>query len=151
MHVMLQFRSSRFKDTYRVQTTRRGRDLELLWSGSIGALWLWLTSGEETACSQRERTGCFRDGKGHGQRLSTEVKGSVKQVASHGWATDGLFCSQPVSVLSQSPDSTDPPAPVFYIFCPFSLPALRAQVAVISLPFMYNSSIDLNVRATLKV
>lgn len=120
------------------------------WSSSIGALWLWLSSVEDTACSQQERAGHFRDGKGHGQRLSTEVQGSVTQVASLGWG-DRLFCSQPVSVLSQSPDLTDPPAPAFYILCPFSLPALRAQVAVISLPFMYNSSIDLNVRATLKV
>lgn len=65
-----------------------------------------------------------------------------------GWSFVQLTASsspEPMTRLNRSP------ARVFYIHCPFRLPAPRAQVAVISLPFMYNGSIDLNVRAILKI
>lgn len=52
--------------------------------------------------------------------------------------------SEPIPRLSSSP------ALVFYMRCLFKVPALRVQVAVISLPFMCDVSIDLNVRTTLK-
>lgn len=65
--------------------------------------------------------------------LAQRFKGPVKQAAGLGWG-DRSFCSQPVLVLSQSPDLAGPLARVFYIHCSFRWPAPRAQVAVISLP-----------------
>lgn len=53
--------------------------------------------------------------------------------------------SEPITRHSSSPDQ------VFYMHCLFKVPAQRAQVAVIFLPFMCDVSIDLNIRTTLKI
>jgi len=53
--------------------------------------------------------------------------------------------SEPITRLSSSLGLA------FYMHCLLKVPALRAQVAVISLPFMCDVSIDLNGKTTLKV
>lgn len=125
------------------QTPRWGRELNpvALQLEHRGFGWL----------QDRRRTlqGCCRVGEQHGQRLSTELQ-RARLVARLGWGGHS-FCSQPIPLLSQSLDLAVPQLQSFIFIALFKLPALRAQVAVISLPFMCDVSIDLKVRTTLKV
>lgn len=122
-------------------------------SPSTGASWLWLAPGRKAGSQWQDRRrtlqGCCRVGEQHGQRLSTELQ-MARLVARLGWGGHS-FCSQPIPLLSQSLDLAVPQLQSFIFIALFKLPALRAQVAVISLPFMCDVSIDLKVRTTLKV
>lgn len=74
------------------------------------SIMVWLAAGGKTGLlTAREDEDILGMGNDMGRGLAERFKRPMRQASRVGWG-DHLFCSQPVPVLSQSPDWTGPPA-----------------------------------------